>query len=203
MTHDNNVTGNNSFNVTGGTVNIHGDVRQSADTGAIDEFGRIRMNAKRTRVLKLPATANRFLAVGFIGMAAGLFSILGNTASVFSAVKDKLPVPVWNWFEFAAIPVMGLCGTLLMLGIWLKFRSQSVGVPMLGNLEIGLDGYVYLTAVQGECPFCGGRMKMYAASKQSPDHLMVCMRNPNHHLQFDMTTLPDVAGEHAHKGHKG
>lgn len=193
ITGDKNAIGHGSINVTGGTVNIHGDVRQGNRT--VDEFGRISMNAYRTRSLRLPATPIRILAIGFSGIAAGLFSVLGNTASVFSAVKDQVPMPIWNWFEFAALPIMGICGSLFLLGFWLKFRSQSVGVPLLGNLEVGSDGYVYLTGVQGECPLCGGKMRMYAASKNSPDHLMVCTRNTNHRLQFDMTTLPDVAEE--------
>lgn len=37
---------------------------------------------------------------------------------------------------------------------------------------------------------------MLGASKYNKDHTLVCNRNPDHRIEFDMTTLPDVADEY-------
>lgn len=163
--------------------------RQS--NSVFDIFGRVMVNARRTFIVKMPFTVN----IMFIfGVSLFLLSIL---IIILDILFDYPFGHEFNSIKMAIIPFGGI---ITLFGIVLKFKSSSFGVSFLGNIERGNDGNVYLTRVSGSCPFCPGRMRMLGASERNKDHTLVCNRNSEHRLVFDMTTLIDVADDYIGRG---
>jgi ssDNA-binding Zn-finger/Zn-ribbon topoisomerase 1 len=185
-----------SINIKGNTVIINGDVAYEKSTATTDEFNRIPIEAHRTSIVRTPATPNKILSVGIIGLGANLFAAWGNLSSILSVSKDHIRPSIWENFTILAVPITMLCAFLILFGFMLKFKQRTIGLHFIGNLEVGSDRRIYLTRVIGKCPRCGSPMKMYAASQDSADHTLVCQRNPRHRLELDMTTLPEVAEEY-------
>jgi len=192
-------SGNNNINISGGNVSINGGVNlgDHHNSPRYDEFGRLLVDARRTQIRRIPAKLNH---VVFTSVSVFIFGALANFASIASVFSDAIPAWFISYANMLSAPMIlvgGFCG---IIGLVLKFSAASMGVPVFGTLETGSDGFVYLTRVRAKCPMCGGAMRMLSHSKSNADHTLVCSRNPNHRDVFDMTTLPDVAGEYADRG---
>lgn len=194
MSDDRLSSGDTNITITGSDIHIHGGIHQSTEVHrrADDEFERPFGDARRTTIKKLPLTAGGGILVGAAGL---LFSLLANISSIFSANPGSIPAPLMDLLHMAVMPIIGVSGLLMIVGIHLKLHSVSMGVSILGNIERGEDGSLYFSRVKAKCPICGGTMRMVGASKYHKDHTLVCRRNPDHKRVLDMTTLPDVSHE--------
>lgn len=191
------MTNDNNINISGGNVHIHGGIQQGVTSSPTkDPYGRLLVTAERSVLKKTPMTAGWSISIGAAGL---LFGIFGNISSIFSANPDHIPSFLIKTMHYMAAPTLGICAVLLLMGLYLKISSKSVGLSFIGNLERGDDGFLYFSRVVGTCPVCGGLMRMIGATKNNDDHTLICNRNPQHRFLFDMTSLPEVSEEYSER----
>lgn len=149
MTTDNVATGDNSINISGSDIHIHGGIHQRVDARLVhDEFGRILVDARRTAISKIPITASRSLLIGGTGM---LVAGLSNISSIFSASPSSIPPTLMHALNISAMPVLLISGMLLIVGIYLKLHSASFVVSIFGNVGRGRDDILYFSRVRSAC----------------------------------------------------
>lgn len=154
----------------------------------------IKINAYRKSIIRLPLTSKTFFAIGLIciitlaGMAIAMFSI---KSGQYPAMSIQFPLITFLFI------VGSICGPI---GAALTFRTRSIGIPLLGNIEADSNGRIYLTRLRADCPFCDGTMSMFHAGKGKQDHRFLCNKSNQHELIFDMTSIVNV-GEDYKKNH--
>lgn len=148
--------------------------------------------AQRSTLLRIPLTTGKSILFGIAGV---IFSIFAGFASIFSVTSNIFPQGTERLIELLTIPILAISAILFVIGVGLKWRSGSMGLSFLGNLESDENGQLYFSRVIGKCPVngCPGKLRMINANKNQPiDHILRCNRNPNHSWVFDMTSLEPV-----------
>lgn len=146
---------------------------------ATEKFNIItRDSAKPLKIGSYKITANDFFKTGIIGCIADLIAI-------FVFFKEKI-----NLNALMIIVLISLFFIFLFaIGVELK-RKRFIHFPF-GNFEADKEEKIFITKLNGICPFCGGKLR-YTESSDYSQQYFICMRNTNHLFSFDYTELDNI-----------
>ena len=139
-------------------------------------------------------TAQQKVRVGSLQITTQLMSKLGFTLLLIAVPAIILGTFLINVLILKMLPVMAMLIGFSFIFIARPLRSQ--GYERIGsiNLERGKLDDIYITRIQGICPFCGSTVNLRNMPKGSSLKIMgFCERNAEMHtFSFDHTTLTGV-----------
>lgn len=175
--------------IVSGNNNVIGEIIGNYRDG-YDGHGRVLVDAHRSSKVFLGGRSVIF-AFCFVSAFISILSFTGNVASVLSFfdVSWRGVPPLLKIFLAVLFPFSCFLGVLVFkVGV----KRKAISLPFSFSFEGGSQGEIYLTRLKAICPFCGARMTKLPESKHLAPHTLVCERNSQHRVEFDMTTLPDL-----------
>lgn len=160
----NNSVENSSLHV--GDVHNHGPANQEP-VAVIDRVSSIPLS-----IFGAPVKASWLIVSGVIGF-------IGSIASIVS---------LWQRLSFLFILLLSFAMFCLIIGIAMV-RHRFIRIPYLPfNFEADKSGKLFITKIEGDCPYCDGKLKLRdIGPKDNKTTYVRCTRNPDHIWRFDFT----------------
>lgn len=176
------VSGNNSINIAGDHSSINIDNVQFNQYPKLDEVEYKRINP-------IPIIKYKTLENGSILGAIGLvISIIASVFQIIDFFKHGIFISKLSPTLFMVIVIF--CSILFALGITLRSKFHRTGHGYFGiNLDV-FEDIVHISRIEGKCPICGGKVRLWSFPNNVKIPIGRCDQNPDLHIfSFDHTTF--------------
>jgi len=108
--------------------------------------------------------------------------------------SQSLKNPIWTFAPIVVFFIIFSTSLPLISDLLRDLRIFRITPLLQIYLELGDDGVIYRTKIEGNCPKC--KNKLYIRRSKSGNNMKIrCNRSHNHQWDFDNTFLKDVSEE--------